>query len=170
MPILNLFGMIFEWHDAKFELVHQNRGISLEEVASVFFDDCSIDKDDFDDYDEQRTLTIGMGNQARLLVVVWTQREISFVSLRLFFQRKVKKGSTPMQDIDLEYERYKDFDFSGATRTTNPKILEMRARKKSYDRFMDFFDKEVQEIVLNHDTPEDRTRLNAVIKALYATA
>ena len=75
-----------------------------------------------------------------------------------------------MQDSDLEYERYKDFDFSGATRTTNPKILEMRARKKSYDRFMDFFDKEVQEIVLNHDTPEDRTRLNAVIKALYATA
>ena len=48
MPILNLFGMIFEWHDAKFELVHQNRGISLEEVASVFFDDYSIDKDDFD--------------------------------------------------------------------------------------------------------------------------
>ena len=30
-----------------------------------------------------------------------------------------------MQDIDLEYERYKDFDFSGATRTTNPKILEL---------------------------------------------
>ena len=46
-----------------------------------------------------------------------------------------------MQDIDLEYERYKDFDFTGATHTKNPKILEMRARKKAYDRFMDFFDK-----------------------------
>ena len=75
MPILDLFGMVFEWHDDKFELVHQNRGVSLEEVASVFFDDYSIDKDDFGDYDEQRTLTIGMSNQARLLVVVWTQRE-----------------------------------------------------------------------------------------------
>ena len=42
MPILDLFGMVFEWHDDKFALVHQNRGISLEEVASVFFDDCSI--------------------------------------------------------------------------------------------------------------------------------
>lgn len=75
-----------------------------------------------------------------------------------------------MQDIDLEYERYKDFDFTGATRTNNPKILEMRARKKAYDRFMDFFDKEVQDIVLSHDTPQDRTRLNAVIKAMYTTA
>ena len=62
MPILDLFGMVFEWHDDKFELVHQNRGVSLEEVASVFFDDYSIDKDDFGDYDEQRTLTIGMSN------------------------------------------------------------------------------------------------------------
>lgn len=75
-----------------------------------------------------------------------------------------------MQDIDLEYERYKDFDFTGATRTNNPKILEMRAKKKAYDRFMEFFDTEVREIVLSHDTPQDRTRLNAVIKAMYATA
>ena len=51
-----------------------------------------------------------------------------------------------MQDIDLEYERYKDFDFTGATRTNNPKILEMRAKKKAYDRFMEFFDTEVREI------------------------
>jgi uncharacterized DUF497 family protein len=47
MPILDLFGMVFEWHDDKFALVHQNRGISLEEVASVFFDDCSIVKNDY---------------------------------------------------------------------------------------------------------------------------
>ena len=52
MPILNLFGLIFEWHDNKFELVHKNRGITLEEVASVFFDDNAITKDDFGDYDE----------------------------------------------------------------------------------------------------------------------
>ena len=75
-----------------------------------------------------------------------------------------------MQDIDLEYERYKDFDFTGATRTNNPKILEMRARKKAYDRFMDFLDNEVQNIGLSNDTPQERTRLNAVIKAMYATA
>lgn len=88
MPILSLFGMVFEWHDDKFELVHQNRGISLEEVASVFFDDSSIDKDDFGDYDEQRTLTIGMSNQARLLVVVWTQRENMIRIITAFFPTK----------------------------------------------------------------------------------
>lgn len=88
MPILDLFGMVFEWHDDKFALVHQNRGISLEEVASVFFDDYSIDKDDFGDYDEQRTLTIGMSNQARLLVVVWTQRENIIRIITAFFPTK----------------------------------------------------------------------------------
>ncbi|WP_202914454.1 BrnT family toxin [Streptococcus sp. S784/96/1] len=57
----------------------------LEEVASVFFDDCSIDKDDFASHDEQRTLTIGMSNQARLLVVVWTQRENMIRIITAFF-------------------------------------------------------------------------------------
>ena len=88
MPILDLFGMVFEWHDDKFALVHQNRGISLEEVASVFFDDCSIDKDDFSSHDEQITLTIGMSNQARLLVVVWTQRENMIRIITAFFPTK----------------------------------------------------------------------------------
>ena len=88
MPILDLFGMVFEWHDDKFALVHQNRGISLEEVASVFFDDYSIDKDDFASHDEQRTLTIGMSNQARLLVVVWTQRENMIRIITAFFPTK----------------------------------------------------------------------------------
>ena len=36
MPILYLFGMVFEWHDHKFALVHQNRGISLEPVHNLF--------------------------------------------------------------------------------------------------------------------------------------
>lgn len=53
-----------------------------------------------------------------------------------------------MQDIDLEYEHYKDFDFSGAKRITDPKILEARARKKSYDAFMSLFDDDVKQIIL----------------------
>lgn len=75
-----------------------------------------------------------------------------------------------MQDIDLEYERYKDFDFSGAKRITDPKILEARARKKAYDAFMNLFDDDVQQIfVKHHNNQQDRTRLNAVIRAFYAT-
>lgn len=75
-----------------------------------------------------------------------------------------------MQDTDLEYERYKDFDFSGAKRITNPKILEARARKKAYDNFMKLFDDDVQKIVIEHDTPKDRERLNTMIRLLFATA
>ncbi|MDO5651483.1 MAG: hypothetical protein Q4G13_05030 [Moraxella sp.] len=74
-----------------------------------------------------------------------------------------------MQDVDLEYERYKDFDMSGASPTKNPKILELRARKKAYDVFMSVFDDDVQKIVIEHDSPQNRTRLNAVIRALYTT-
>lgn len=88
MAILDLFGLIFEWHDDKFEMVHSKRGITLEEVASVFFDDNSLEKDDFSSFDEQRTLTIGMSNQARLLVVVSTEREDTIRIITAFFPTK----------------------------------------------------------------------------------
>lgn len=88
MPILQLFGLIFEWHDPKYELVNKNRGLTLDEVASVFFDDNAISKNDFGDYDEHRTLTIGMSNQARLLVVVSTERDTAIRIITAFFPTK----------------------------------------------------------------------------------
>lgn len=88
MPILKLFGMTFEWHDDKFALVYHKRGITLEEVASVFFDDCCIEKEDFGEYDEQRILTIGMSEKGRLLVVVWTQKDDVIRVITAFFPSK----------------------------------------------------------------------------------
>ena len=88
MPILNIFGLIFEWHDDKFELVHKNRGITLEEVASVFFDDNAITQDDFSDYNEQRTIIIGISNKARLLTVVYTERNGVTRIITAFFPSK----------------------------------------------------------------------------------
>lgn len=76
-----------------------------------------------------------------------------------------------MQDIDIEYERYKDADFSGAKPITDPKILEARKRKKAYDAFMVLFDDDVHQIfVQQKENLQDRKRLNAVIRALYADA
>lgn len=75
-----------------------------------------------------------------------------------------------MQDIDLEYERYKDFDFSGAKHITDPKILEARARKKAHDDLVSFFDSDVQEVIKQHNTPQDRMRVNQMIRLLFATA
>ena len=44
MPIVNLFGMWFEWHDDKFDLVNIKRGYTLEEIASVFDDDYPLER------------------------------------------------------------------------------------------------------------------------------
>lgn len=89
MPILNLFGLIFEWHDDKFELVHKNRGIDLEEVASVFFDDNAVTKEDnTGNYGEQRMMTIGMSHQSRLLVVISTERDEITRIITAFFPSK----------------------------------------------------------------------------------
>ncbi|MDO5651484.1 MAG: BrnT family toxin [Moraxella sp.] len=88
MPTLRLFGLLFEWHDPKFELVNKERGITLDEAASVFFDDNTLEKDDFGSYDEQRTSTIGISNQSRLLVVVWTERADIIRIITAFFPTK----------------------------------------------------------------------------------
>lgn len=74
MPIISYFGMLFEWHDSKFELVNLERGYSLEEIASVFDDDYSVTNEDDGDYDEQRLVTTGMSNQFRMVSVVWVER------------------------------------------------------------------------------------------------
>lgn len=53
MPIFEFLGLVFEWHDPKFELVNNNRGYELEEIASIFDDDYSVITDDISgDYSE----------------------------------------------------------------------------------------------------------------------
>lgn len=74
MPIIELFGMMFEWHDPKYELVKGKRHISFEEAISVFDDERAIEKEDIGDFNEQRMIIVGMGNKARLLAVVYTER------------------------------------------------------------------------------------------------
>lgn len=34
MPIFEYLGILFEWHDPKFELVNSERGYTLEEIAN----------------------------------------------------------------------------------------------------------------------------------------
>ncbi len=73
------------------------------------------------------------------------------------------------QDTDLEYERYKDWDFSKATPAKHPAVLELRAQKQKHDKLMAFFDADVQDTIIQHDTPQDRMRVNAILRALYIT-
>lgn len=85
MPTFEFGGMIFEWHDPKYELVLSKRKISFEEVVSVFSDYSAIEFEDIGDYNEQRTIIIGMSNQARLLSVVYTQRDDVFRIITAYF-------------------------------------------------------------------------------------
>jgi uncharacterized DUF497 family protein len=74
MPSIEYYGLLFEWNDDKAELVFMNRGFTLTEVASVFFDDFETTYEDSRNYYETRFCTVGLSNQVRLLTVVWTQR------------------------------------------------------------------------------------------------
>ena len=70
---ITLYGMQFEWDDDKQILVIEGHNIDFIEACSVFFDDNEVTFADnrFED-GEQRFITIGMSNQARLLVVGWS--------------------------------------------------------------------------------------------------
>lgn len=85
MPILEFGGMIFEWHDPKYELVLNKRNLSFEEVVGVFGDYFAIEFEDVGDYNERRMIIIGMSSHARLIAVVYTQREEVFRIITAYF-------------------------------------------------------------------------------------
>ena len=74
MPLIEYYGLLFEWHDKKMEIVYRGREITFEEVCSVFLDPELISFDDLGHYDEQRLISIGLSNRGRLLTVVWVER------------------------------------------------------------------------------------------------
>ena len=74
MPLIEYYGLLFEWHDKKMELVYRGREITFEEVCSVFLDPELMSFDDLGHYDEQRLISIGLSNRGRLLTVVWFER------------------------------------------------------------------------------------------------
>lgn len=88
MPILKLLGFTFEWHDDKFELVHKNRGITLEEVATVFGDNNILESEDDGEYGEHRFISLGMSSKGRLLAVVWTERNDIIRIITAYFPSK----------------------------------------------------------------------------------
>lgn len=77
MPLVKsvLDGIEFEWDSAKDELVQREHNVTFEECCSIFLDFSHVTIPDvrFDD-GEQRYITIGISNHARLVVVAWTQR------------------------------------------------------------------------------------------------
>lgn len=67
-----------------------------------------------------------------------------------------------------------DFDFKTAKPVSQvPALQRLRQayqESKQSDDLVSLFDSDVREIIKQHNTPQDRKRLNAVIRALYMTA
>ena len=74
MPLIEYYGLLFEWHDQKMELVYRGREITFDEVCSIFLDPALTSFDDVGHYDEQRLISVGLSNRGRLLTVVWVER------------------------------------------------------------------------------------------------
>lgn len=72
--IIVIAGINFEWDDAKAKLVIKELKVTFEECCTAILDENSITQQDYRDYDEERFITVGMSNQGRILMVIWTPR------------------------------------------------------------------------------------------------
>lgn len=63
----------------------RKHGVSFAEAETALYDPLALTREDDDAEGEARYVTLGLGGQARLLVVVWTLREdrIRLISARL---------------------------------------------------------------------------------------
>jgi uncharacterized DUF497 family protein len=76
---------LFEWDSRKAEANLRKHGVSFEEAQTVFTDPLSITLPDPDhSEDEKRFIDIGMSDNRRVLVVVYTERDqrIRLISAR----------------------------------------------------------------------------------------
>lgn len=65
---------LFEWDDEKAAINKTKHGVCFEEAETVFADTALMSMEDGMYDGETRYRSLGLSNQARLLVVVWTFR------------------------------------------------------------------------------------------------
>ncbi len=86
--------MEFEWNESKAGSNLQNHGVTFDEAKTVFDDSlASIFDDVWHSIDERRELIIGMSNQAKLLVVSFTERAdgvIRIISARMATSMEIR--------------------------------------------------------------------------------
>jgi uncharacterized protein len=84
--------MTFEYDPQKAQTNWQKHGVSFAEAELVFFDPIAIHDIDPDSIDEERFITVGMGNSGLLLVVVYTMRGemVRLISARRATRQEVK--------------------------------------------------------------------------------
>ena len=88
--------IIYDPDKAKLNPINHD-GVTFEEAGTVLLDPFAMTKEDTRDYDEQRFITLGISNQTRVLIVVWTMQEDN---IRLISSWK----ATPMQRKQYEHQ------------------------------------------------------------------
>ncbi len=71
--------MRFEWHPRKAEANLRAHGISFAEAATVFDDAFALTREDPDAAEEQRFVTLGLSDEAKLLVVVYAYSDPNII-------------------------------------------------------------------------------------------
>jgi len=71
----------FEWDLPKARANLRVHGVSFAEAATVLEDNFALTRDDPDDVDEQRFVSLGLSDLGNLLVVVYTYREPDTIRL-----------------------------------------------------------------------------------------
>ena len=87
---------IFEWDEKKANSNLRNHRVSFIEAESVFYDPKSLTISDPDhSVDEDRFIDIGISNNNRVLVVVYTERKSK---IRLISVRKASRSEQKMYE------------------------------------------------------------------------
>ena len=78
----------FEWDPRKAEINKRRHRISFSEAATVFDDPKALTIEEQDIDGEERSITVGMDDQGRLLVVVYVYRRMG---IRIISARKANQ-------------------------------------------------------------------------------
>lgn len=74
-----------------------------------------------------------------------------------------------MSDYIKEDASYFDgFDFDNAKPIKHPLIAQAQRSLKEQSHLANCFDSDIQQIIKQHNSPQDRERLNAMIRVLFA--
>lgn len=85
--------MKFQFDPEKARSNRKKHGVSFADAEGVFYDPLAITREDPYSDQEDRWITVGMGNLGQILVIVYTFRddEIRLISVRRAMRREVRE-------------------------------------------------------------------------------
>lgn len=84
--------MRFEWDPRKAEANLLAHGVSFAEAVTVLEDAFALTREDPDTVEEQRFVTLGLSDQANLLVVVYTYQESDIIRVISAWKPNKRQG------------------------------------------------------------------------------